>query len=157
MGEILMENDKIDEIHKLYFNLIPLFYKCKTFNIEKDKNKELNNNSQMMAIMIIGKAGTITPTSLSKLINMEKGSLTTLIDSLVEKNFVLRSGDLNDRRKVLLSLTSKGMECMNTIQEQSRERMAYMVAGLDEIEIDQMHTSLKTLLEIFKKISDRTI
>lgn len=107
-----------------------------------------------MAIMIIGKAEKIMPTVLSKFINMEKGSLTTLINSLVEKNFVNRSSDPNDRRKVLLSLTSKGIEYMKTIEEKSQKELALMIAGLDEKEIDQMHTSLKTLVEILKKISD---
>jgi DNA-binding MarR family transcriptional regulator len=107
-----------------------------------------------MAVMIIGKAEKIMPTALSKFLNMEKGSLTTLIDSLVEKEYVTRSNDPNDRRKVLLSLTSKGIEYMKTIEEQSQKGLALMIACLDENEIDQMHTSLKTLVEILKKISD---
>lgn len=149
-----MENDRLEELHKLYFNLIPLFYKCKNFYIDKNRKDELCNKNQSMAIMIIGKAEKIMPTALSKFINMEKGSLTTLINSLVEKNFVNRSSDPNDRRKVLLSLTSKGIEYMKTIEEQSQKGLALMIAGLDEKEIDQMHTSLKTLVEILKKISD---
>jgi DNA-binding MarR family transcriptional regulator len=92
-----MENDKIEELHKLYFNLIPLFYKCKTFYIDKNRTDDLCNKNQSMAIMIIGKAEKIMPSALSKFINMEKGSLTTLIDSLEEKNFVIRSSDPNDR------------------------------------------------------------
>ncbi len=109
-----------------------------------------------MAIMIIGKAGEITPTTLSKFINMEKGSLTTLIDSLEEKKLAIRSCDPNDRRKVLLSLTSAGIEYMKTIEEQSQKGLALMVANFDEKEIEQMYTSLKILVKILKKIADST-
>ena len=151
-----MENDRLEEIHKLYFSLIPLFYKCKTFYIDKNKTDDLCNKNQSMAIMIIGKAGKIMPSALSKFINMEKGSLTTLIDSLEEKMFVFRSSDPNDRRKVLLSLTSEGIEYMKTIEERSQKGLALMVANLDEREIDQMHDSLKILVETFKKIGDST-
>ncbi|MHB8061928.1 MAG: MarR family winged helix-turn-helix transcriptional regulator [Ruminiclostridium sp.] len=151
-----MENDSLEELHKLYFNLIPLFYICKTFYIDKNRTDDLCNKNQGMAIMIIGKAEKITPTTLSKFINMEKGSLTTLIDSLEEKKLVIRSSDPNDRRKVLLSLTSEGIEHMKTLEEQSRKGLALMVANLDEKEIDQMHASLKTLIEILKKIADST-
>jgi MarR family transcriptional regulator, organic hydroperoxide resistance regulator len=151
-----MENDRLEELHKLYFSLIPLFYKCKTFYIDKSKTDDLCNKNQSMAIMIIGKAEKITPTTLSKFINMEKGSLTTLIDSLEERKFVIRSSDPNDRRKVLLSLTSEGIEHMKTIEDQSQKGLALMVANLDEKEIDQMHASLKTLVEILKKIADST-
>lgn len=151
-----MENDRLEGIHKLYFSLIPLFYKCKTFYIDKNRIDDLCNKNQAMAIMIIGKAEKITPTTLSKFINMEKGSLTTLIDSLEEKKFVIRTSDPNDRRKVLLSLTSDGIEYMKTIEEQSQKGLALMVANLDEREIDKMHASLTTLVKILKKIADST-
>ena len=149
-----MENDRLEKLHNLYFNLIPLFYKCKTFYIDKNRTEDLCNKNQSMAVMIIGKAEKITPTALSKFINMEKGSLTTLIDSLEEKKLVIRSSSPDDRRKVLLSLTSEGIEYMKTIEEQSQKGLALMVATLEEEEIDQMHASLKTLVEIFKKIAD---
>lgn len=151
-----MENSKLEELNKLYFNLIPLFYKCKSFYIDKSKADDLCNKNQCMAIMMIGKADKITPTTLSKLINMEKGSLTTLIDSLEDKKLVIRTNYPNDRRKVLLSLTSQGIEYMKAMEEQSQRGLAFMVANLDENEIDQMYDSLKTLVEILKKIADST-
>lgn len=153
---IIMENDRLKELHKLYFNLIPLFYKCKTFYIDKNKTDDLCNKNQSMAIMIIGKAEKITPTALSKFLNMEKGSLTTLIDSLEEKKFVTRASDPDDRRKVLLSLTSEGVDYMKTIEEQSQRGLALMIADLDGAEIDQMHASLETLVEILRKIASGT-
>lgn len=151
-----MKNDKLEEIHSLYFSLIPLFYKCKTLYIDKNRVDDLCNKSQSMAIMIIGKAGNITPTTLSKFINMEKGSLTTLVDSLVDKKLVVRSGSPGDRRKVLLSLTPEGIEYMKAVEEQSQKGLASMVANLDENEIDQMHDSLKGLVEVLRKIADGT-
>jgi DNA-binding MarR family transcriptional regulator len=152
-----MVNDRLKELHRLYFKLLPLFYKCKTFYIDKSRTDGMCNKNQTMAIMIIGKAGEITPTTLSKFINMEKGSLTTLIDSLEEKKLAIRSCNPNDRRKVLLSLTSDGIEYMKSIEEQSQNGLASMVANLNEEEIEQMHTSLKNLVDIFKKIAERTI
>lgn len=151
-----MEKDRLEKIHKLYFSLIPLFYKCKTFYIDKNRADDLCNKNQAMAIMIIGKAEKITPTTLSKFINLEKGSLTPLIDSLEEKKFVTRSNDPNDRRKVLLSLTSEGIEYMKVIEDQSQKGLALMVANLSETEIDQMHDSLETLVGIMRVIADST-
>lgn len=152
-----MEKGRLEEIHKLYFSLIPLFYKCKTFYIDKNRAGEMCNKNQAMAIMIIGKSEKITPTALSKFINMEKGSLTPLIDSLEEKKLVIRSNDPNDRRKVLLSLTSDGIELMKTIEEQSQKGLELMIANLNDTEIDQMHDSLKTLVSIMKIIANTAI
>ncbi len=152
-----MGNDRLDELHELYFNLIPLFYKCKTIYMDRNKTYDLCNKNQSMAVMIIGKAEEITPTALSKLINMEKGSLTALIDSLVEKKLAIRSNDPEDRRKILLSLTSEGIEHMKAIEEQSKQELLLMVANLDEKEVNQMHDSLKILVELLKKIAGRTV
>lgn len=152
-----MGNDRLDELHELYFNLIPLFYKCKTIYMDRNKTYDLCNKNQSMAVMIIGKAEGITPTALSKLINMEKGSLTALIDSLVEKKLAIRSNDPEDRRKILLSLTSEGIEHMKAIEEQSKQELLLMVANLDEKEVNQMHDSLKILVELLKKIAGRTV
>lgn len=152
-----MENRRLEDIQEQYFKLIPLFYKCKTFYIDKKRADSLCNKNQSMAIMIIGKAERIMPTTLSKFINMEKGSLTTLIDSLVEKKLVYKSDDPSDRRKVWLALTSDGKAYMKAIEGQSKSGLAEMVADLDEVEIEQMYSSIKTLAKILKKISDNII
>lgn len=147
-----MENKKFKELHELYISLIPLLQKCNNRE-NNDRSDKLGNKNQMMAIMIIAKSGTITMTALSKFINMEKGSLTTLIDSLEAMGYVKRLDDPNDRRKKILSLTAEGISQMETIEEQSKKVFADMVSNLDEAEIDEMYISLKSLVKILRKIS----
>jgi len=142
---------KFGELHGLYFSLIPLLQKCRTLDHSGGSDDSCNKN-QLMAIMVIGKAESITPTALSKFMNMEKGSLTTLIDSLENKGFVRRLNDPNDRRKTLLSLTSKGIDQMKATEEQSQQIFAKMTAILSESEKDEMHISLKSLVKLLKKI-----
>lgn len=149
-----MEETQLRALHRQYFNLIPLFYKCKTFYIDKNKTDYLCNRNQTMAIMLIGKAEKIMTTELSQYIKMEKGSLTTLIDSLVEKGLVIRSGDPKDRRKVLLSLTPEGINYMQTTEEQSLRGLGMMLAGLSAEEIGGVYTSLNTLVDALRKIAD---
>jgi len=147
-----MENSKFEELHALYISLIPLLQKCNTReNI--DRSDKLGNKNQVMAIMIIGKAETISMTSLSKFINMEKGSLTTLIDSLEKMDYVKRLDDPNDRRKKMLSLTAEGIIQLRVIEEQSKKSFADMIGKLNESEIDEMFTSLKSLVKILRKIN----
>jgi len=147
-----MENSKFKELHALYISLIPLLQKCNTReNI--DRSDKLGNKNQVMAIMIIGKAETISMTFLSKFINMEKGSLTTLIDSLEKMDYVKRLDDPNDRRKKMLSLTAEGIIQLRVIEEQSKKSFADMIVKLNESEIDEMFTSLKSLVKILRKIN----
>ena len=144
-------DNKFDELHGLYMGLIPLLQKCKS--LHHNRSDTLGKKNQTMAIMIIGKAKSITPTALSKLINMEKGSLTALIDSLEKKEYVQRLDDPDDRRKILLSLTAKGITQMRMVEEQSKRSFAEMIKNLDESEIDEMYISLKGLVKILTKIS----
>ncbi len=65
-----MKNYDFEELHGLYFSLIPLLQKCNTL-YNNDCSNDLNKN-QIMAIMIIGKSESIIPTALSTFINMEK-------------------------------------------------------------------------------------
>lgn len=146
-----MENSKFEELHALYISLIPLLQKCNTReNI--DRSDKFGNKNQIMAIMIIGKAGTISMTALSKFINMEKGSLTTLVDSLEKMEYVKRLDDPNDRRKKMLSLTAEGISQLRVIEEQSKKVFADMISKLNVSEIEEMFTSLKSLIKILRKI-----
>ncbi len=146
-----MENNKFEELHALYMSLIPLLQKCNTRE-NNDRSDKLSGKNQTMAIMIIGKAGMISMTSLSKFINMEKGSLTTLIDSLEKMDYVKRLDDPNDRRKKMLSLTAEGVNQMRVVEEQSKRVFADMISKLNESETDEMLTSLKNLVNILRKI-----
>jgi len=84
---------------------------------------------------------------------MEKGSLTTLIDSLEKMDYVKRLDDPNDRRKKMLSLTAEGIIQLRVIEEQSKKSFADMIVKLNESEIDEMFTSLKSLVKILRKIN----
>lgn len=148
-----MEETRYEELHKQYFSLIPLFQKCKILYSDKDRPEDLCSKNQVMAIMVIGKAKSITPTELSMFINMEKGSLTTLIDSLEEKGLAARHNDPKDRRKTLLSLTAEGENYMIAFEEQSKKVLRSMIACLDENEIVEMHTSMGSLVKILLKIA----
>ena len=150
-----MKNDRLEEIQRLYFNLVPLFHKCKNFYFDKKDSTAVCNKNQTMAIMIIGKAGRIMPTTLSKFINMEKGSLTTLIDSLEQKRYIIRIDDPGDRRKKLLSLTAEGEKYMKAMEERYQEKLATMLENLDEDETEQMYESLSILEKTMRKISER--
>ena len=156
LWEIIMENKKLEEIHQQYITLIPLLYKCKGYFINKKIGNGLCNKNQVTAIMIIGKAGSIMPTTLSKFIDMEKGSLTTLVDSLVDKKLVIRSDDPNDRRKIWLSLTADGIANMKEIEQQSFEGIASMASVLEEEDINQLQDSLQTLSGILRKVAAST-
>ncbi|SEA91386.1 MarR family winged helix-turn-helix transcriptional regulator [Paraburkholderia sartisoli] len=71
--------------------------------------KELDITSQQMGILLAMRRGVATtPFELSKLLGIDTGLMTRMLDKLEVKEFLERSRSLEDRRVVNLTLTKKG-------------------------------------------------
>jgi DNA-binding MarR family transcriptional regulator len=66
------------------------------------------NRTHMKALMVIYLENDPYMTMVCRHMNMEKGSLTPVIDRLLRMNLVERGSDPGDRRKVNLHLTELG-------------------------------------------------
>ena len=114
------------------------------------KFKELSKN-QPMVIKIIGMEGEIMPSTIGKYTGMEKSSLTRMVDDLEKKGIVFRKTDPEDRRKVLVSLTDKGLECYNYFNEIADELLGFV----DEKDVEDYVQSLETMVKILRKAADQ--
>ena len=115
------------------------------------KFKELSKN-QPMVIKIIGMEGEIMPSTIGKYTGMEKSSLTRMVDDLEKKGIVFRKTDPEDRRKVLVSLTDKGLECYNYSNEIADELLKFV----DEKDVEDYVQSLETMVRILRKAARST-
>lgn len=114
--------------------------------------KGLSKN-QPMVIKIIGMEGEIMPSTIGNYTGMNKSSLTRMIDDLEKKEMVFRKNDPEDRRKVLVSLTNKGIECYNYINEIVDE----LLKLVDEKDVNEYLQSLETTVGILSKIASRRV
>jgi DNA-binding MarR family transcriptional regulator len=115
------------------------------------KFKNLSKN-QPMVIKIIGVEGEMMPSTIGKYTGMDKSSLTHLVDDLEKKGIVYRKNDPEDRRKVLVSLTSKGLKCYNYLNTITAEMADELLEYIDEKELDDFIQSLETMTRILRKI-----
>lgn len=150
-----MKEEKIRETVKLQFEMLHLFHKnfAKIFHQIRSSPYNLNKN-QNKAIMIIGASDDIMPTTLGKCLDLQKGSLTSMIDALEKEDLVCRRGDPEDRRKTLISLTDKGFEYRKLFMEELEESASEILNKLEGVEIDTYQESLKTMLCILKKLDE---
>jgi DNA-binding MarR family transcriptional regulator len=112
--------------------------------------KELSKN-QPVVIKIIGMEGEIMPSTIGKYTGMEKSSLTRMVDDLEKKGMVFRKTDPEDRRKVLVSLTNKGLECYNYSNKIADE----LLRLVDEKDVKDYVQSLETMVKILRKAADQ--
>lgn len=150
-----MKEEKIRETVKLQFEMIHLFHKnfSKVFHHIQNNSYNLNKN-QNKAIMIIGASDNIMPTTLGKCLDLQKGSLTTMIDALEKENLVYRKGDPEDRRKTLISLTEQGKEYRRWIIGEIEQNASKIFERLEEEDIDTYQMSLQKMLNVLKKLDE---
>ncbi len=110
---------------------------------------------QSKAILVIGTMGEIIPSYLGLCMNMDRSSLSRMVDSLEKKGIVSRKADLGDRRRVLISLTEKGEKYYEIIQDKMEEIHASIAGFLDEQERREYKTCIETEVRILKKIDSK--
>ena len=150
-----MKEERIKETVRLQFEMINLFHKNFARIFHQTGNSPYNlNKNQNRAIMIIGAIDNIMPTTLGKCLDLQKGSLTSMIDALERDGLVCRKGDPDDRRKTLISLTEKGRAYREWFMGELKKNVSKILRRLDEEDIFVYQESLKTTLATLKKLDE---
>ena len=148
-----MSEKKVREIAKLFFEFNPLYQKkIVSFFSKCNDNAYKCNSNQVKAIMIIGAKESIIPTKLGQCLGLQKGSLTTLLDSLENMNLIKRNLHPKDRRKTLISLTEEGNNLRNLKLEEFQDNISKLFSKLSEEKLDQFLPSFKNVLDTIKEL-----
>lgn len=147
-----MNDEKAKEIYNNLFEFVSLFHRKFGASFRHGTNKYNCKKNQNKAIMIIGRYGRITPTNLGKFLDMRKGSLTTLVDSLEKLNLVARKVDEEDRRKTWLYLTDEGKSYLENKKKEIEKTVISQFSKLKDEEIDLFLKNIKEIVDILKKI-----
>ena len=119
------------------------------FTEEKNLKQKLGNTLSMKDIHIlsaIDKCKTdATAGNVAKNLNITLGTLTTAIDKLVDKGYVIRQKGAQDRRKIYLVLTDEGRR-VNSVHENFHKGMAEEV--LKELTANEQEILIETLKKI---------
>jgi DNA-binding MarR family transcriptional regulator len=110
------------------------------------------NRTQRHVLFLIHEERQLTMTELHKYTGLEKGSLTFVVDQLIDKDFVKRTRDDKDRRKVYVSLTNFGQK---ETAIHSDEVCRFIQSKLDRLHPDDRRhffQAVKTLQEISEKL-----
>jgi DNA-binding MarR family transcriptional regulator len=110
------------------------------------------NKTQHKTVMILRSQGSKSMTELCSMLQLEKGSFTTIIDVLTEKGYVIRTKDEKDRRKHVIQLTQNGINFANGQINKLNEHLMKKLDKLSEDEMVKFLEAMKTLEEISNKL-----
>ncbi|MGE5396370.1 MAG: MarR family winged helix-turn-helix transcriptional regulator [Chitinophagales bacterium] len=148
-----MDYEETRELHNLLFTFSGLFYEKIFLRFRKDhfNYPDLKKN-HIRILSVLSQFDNVTPTKLWKMLDIEKGSLTALIDHLDELGLLIRMDDPSDRRKTLLSLTPAGKAEMDSIINDFTGKMNVFFQDLDPDEMGKFVDSLRFVVTFMKKL-----
>jgi DNA-binding MarR family transcriptional regulator len=76
---------------------------------------------------------------------------STTIERLVQRHLVQRTDHPQERRKIVLNLTTQGKSLLEESQEKTRLHIAEIIESLTSEELLQIETSLTLLKNVFEK------
>ena len=106
--------------------------------------KELDISSQQMGILMALTLGlAATPFELSKVLGIDTGLMTRMLDKLEAKELLQRSRSLEDRRVVNLALTEKGEEVAAQIPEVAPDVLNAHLKNFSKVEFEELRRLLR--------------
>ncbi|MDN7181410.1 MarR family winged helix-turn-helix transcriptional regulator [Caballeronia sp. SEWSISQ10-4 2] len=110
--------------------------------------KELDISSQQMGILMALTLGlAATPFELSKVLGIDTGLMTRMLDKLEAKELLQRSRSLEDRRVVNLALTEKGEEVAAQIPEVAPDVLNAHLKHFNKAEFEEFRRLLRKFLD----------
>lgn len=148
-----MKDDKLRELYQHFMEFNPLYFQKLLFLFNKsDDILPKCYKNQIKALFIINERGRITLTELGKSLDLQKGSLTSLIHSLADLSLIRRQSEPYDRRKVWLSLSTQGKEYLERKKRVLEQNFVGLFSASTEEDLVELHYCFKKMIELLKKL-----
>lgn len=127
--------------------LVKLFRNINTIEEQSMRTEEYKDvtTNDMHVIEAIGTGEQKNMTTVAKALHVTTGTLTISINSLVKKGYVSRVRSEEDRRVVLVSLTSKGREAFLHHKRFHEQMIETVVEQFSEEEKQVLEKALKRI------------
>lgn len=115
-------------------------------NLSKELNKGSVSYAQFFLLGYLANENFLTMTDISKKMGHSTAAATGLVDRLEKLGYVQRLHASEDRRKVMVQITKKGVDLVERIREDIVSSLVTLMVDLDDNEQD-------ALLKTYGKIS----
>jgi DNA-binding MarR family transcriptional regulator len=103
---------------------------------------------QLLCLYIISQNTPTTLSRVSKQLSLSSGTVNGIIDRLEAKSLIQRHRDKQDRRKIWLEPTSKGIDVIQNADKLLDQAFAERLAALPESEQNTIARCLDTIVEL---------
>ncbi len=134
--------------------MMSLTQTSKAYKAMADKRVSGFGLSQAMALpaLMISRMGNhVRLGEVAELLDLAPSSLVRIMDQLIEAELLVRVEDENDRRAKILTLTEKGLERVNLIEQAFSPFRRELLKGVAEEDIDACQRVLDALSVAVRK------
>ena len=110
------------------------------------------NETQQRVLLLLSETDDVTMTMVSRMMNMEKGSMTPVIDKLIALGFLERERNPLDRRKYILILTQNGIQIAEKLSDEINAHMRKKFSVLSGDVNDQVMEAFSTIQQAMELI-----
>lgn len=89
----------------------------------------------------------LTPAAIAEGLNIDRPTISGIIERLEKHGWVYRAGNPEDRRSYIITLTGKAKELMSELEELRRLTMEQAKKGFSSEEISQLKQYLKRIID----------
>ena len=108
--------------------------------------------SQCYIILYIKKNESLTMNQISKKMNLDKSTITRIVDNLVRDGYIEKRRSNEDGRVILTSLTQKRQNTATALQHKINEYYRQIIHEIPEGEVMNVVSSVNTLLNALKNV-----
>lgn len=148
-----MYRDDIREIHTLMMAFLGFCHEKLFVKMRKNQAccQQMSKN-QFKIVNLLYRYEGLNATEIGRMLDIEKGSLTTMIDQLEAMDMVVRRADPSDRRRVLLSLSKSGMDHMEKTVEAYSAILEDLLKDVQPQQMDRFVESLRYVVDFTERI-----
>lgn len=106
----------------------------------------------VLALLTLKKFGPMPISRIGEWLGIAKPNMTSIIDGLIEKDWITRSTSSTDRRIINIEMTEAGKEYLQSLIERLYPIMQEQFSQLSDEEVEKMITSLEYLVSVGKKL-----
>lgn len=112
---------------------------------------------QMHTLCVLDKFNSINMTNLAKELMITKQQTTGIVNNLVNKGYINREVNPDNRKEILLSITESGNDTINTIKNHITDKLYKYFNVLGYEDKRNIIESSKTIKETIKKIEKNNL
>lgn len=134
--------------------LVTIFNRVQTIEETSLKSSQFSDVSlkEMHTIDIIGKKSQVTPSDIASDLMLTLGTITTSLNRLEKKGYIIRNRSSKDRRVVHLALTKKGRLLYRLHNEFHKSMVKKIIGDMNDMEMEALLKGLISLHQFLEEL-----